>query len=214
MLLVLALLLAPAAHAVERPDPARFESEIRAFEQADSLAPAPRGAVVFYGSSSIRMWHPRLAGDFAGTAVVGRGFGGSTMGEAAYWAKRVLRPLAPKAIVLYEGDNDIEMGLTPGQVLADFDSLRARLDPKTRVYVLAIKPSVARWAHWPVMQELNRAFAARAKTSRGRLVYVDVATPMLGKDGLPRLELFLEDNLHLSAAGYDLWAERVRKAIR
>ena len=49
---LLALLVAPRpGAAIDRPDPARFESEIRAFEVADSTAPAPRGAVVFYGSS-------------------------------------------------------------------------------------------------------------------------------------------------------------------
>ena len=35
-----------------------------------------------------------------------------------------------------------------------------------------------------------------------RLVYVDVFTPMLGEDGLPRAELFVSDQLHLSHAGY------------
>ena len=214
---VLAVLAAPrSSAAVDRPDPARFESEIRAFEIADSTDRAPRGAVVFYGSSSVRMWHPRLAADFPGITVVGRGFGGSTMGEAVHFVPRVIAPLAPRAIVLYEGDNDIEMGRTPDEVMADFDSLLAALQtaaPKTRVYVIGIKPSPARWQHWSRMRETNRRFVERCKLATWRLAYVDVATPMLGTNSRPRPELFLEDGLHLNAAGYDLWRDVVGRAL-
>ena len=71
------------------------------------------------------MWQPRLAADFPGITVVGRGFGGSTMGEAVHFVPRVIAPLAPRAIVLYEGDNDVDVGRTPDEVMADFDSLLA-----------------------------------------------------------------------------------------
>ncbi len=37
------------------------------------------------------------------------------------------------------------------------------------------------------------------------LDYIDVFSPMLGKDGKPRAELFVEDRLHLNGAGYRLW---------
>ena len=34
---------------------------------------------------------------------------------------------------------------------------------------------------------------------------MDVFTPMLGADGKPRPELFVEDGLHLTPEGYALW---------
>ena len=40
-----------------------------------------------------------------------------------------------------------------------------------------------------------------------RLGYIDVFTPMLGEDGRPRPELFIEDKLHLNAKGYALWKQ-------
>lgn len=199
--------------AVDRPDPTRFATDIQAFTVADSTSPAPRSAVVFYGSSSIRFWHPRLATDFPQLTVVGRGFGGSTMPEAVHWLPAAVIPLAPRALVLYEGDNDIAMGRTPDEVMADFDSLLAGLPRATRLYVIAIKPSVARWEHWPQMREVNRRFAARCKKEKKRLFYVDVATPMLGPDGRPRSTLYLQDRLHLNAAGYDLWRDVAGKAL-
>jgi lysophospholipase L1-like esterase len=36
---------------------------------------------------------------------------------------------------------------------------------------------------------------------------------MLGRDGLPRVDLFREDCLHLNEAGYALWAEVVRPEL-
>lgn len=216
MRFVLALLLvlaAPArALAVPPPDPARFAEEIRAFARADSAGIAEVRPVVFYGSSSIRMWHDRLAADFAPLPVVGRGFGGSTMSEAAFWVDRVVAPLRPWAVVLYEGDNDLEMGRTPDEVLRDFDLLVAKLratSPSTHLFVLSIKPSEARWAKWPAMRETNARLAAVCARSPERMTFVDVARPLLGDDGRPRPEMYLEDRLHLTARGYDAWRSRL-----
>jgi lysophospholipase L1-like esterase len=37
------------------------------------------------------------------------------------------------------------------------------------------------------------------------VTYVDLFTPMLGRDGRPRAELFGGDGLHMNSAGYALW---------
>ena len=44
--------------------------------------------------------------------------------------------------------------------------------------------------------------------------YIDVYTPMLGQNGLPRPELFREDSLHLSSTGYALWRSVIRPFVR
>lgn len=41
--------------------------------------------------------------------------------------------------------------------------------------------------------------------------YVDTATPMLGKDGKPRPDLFAKDGLHLNKAGYREWNAVVKR---
>ncbi len=216
--LALLLLALPArASAVPPPDPARFAGEIRAFAVGDSLAPVPRNALVFYGSSSIRMWHDRLAADFAPLSVVGRGFGGSTMSEAAHYVDRVVAPLHPWGVVLYEGDNDIEMGRTPEQVVAAFDLLVAKLRtklPKVHVFMLAIKPSGARWAKWPAMQATNSMLEAICRRPGSRMTFVDVATPLLAADGVPRPAMYLGDRLHMTPAGYDAWRSVLGPVLR
>jgi lysophospholipase L1-like esterase len=37
---------------------------------------------------------------------------------------------------------------------------------------------------------------------------------MLNEEGTPVKELFIEDGLHMSKAGYDLWANEIKKYIQ
>lgn len=101
-----ALLL--AAHATaQAPDPARFEAAIRAFEKQDQDKPPPRGAIVLTGSSSIARWNNQAAEALAPLTVIPRGFGGSVMRDVRHYLDRVALVYKPRAILIYEGDNDI-----------------------------------------------------------------------------------------------------------
>ena len=83
-------------------DPAKWEKEIAAFEQADREHPPEKGGIVFTGSSTIRRWKT-LAADFGGERVVNRGFGGSQMEDSAYYVGRILVPHEPAAVVIFAG---------------------------------------------------------------------------------------------------------------
>lgn len=197
------------------PDPTRWEDAVRAFEASDLAAPPPADALLCIGSSSMRMWHETIEADLAPLAVIPRGFGGSTMYDVLHFAGRIVLPYRPRAVLLYEGDNDIDSGVPPQRVAAVFaefvSQVHAQL-PQTRIHVLSIKPSPARWSKWPQMQAANALLQA-ACAGDSTLAYVDVATPMLGPDGRPRSDLFLADQLHLSARGYALWTEVVRREV-
>jgi lysophospholipase L1-like esterase len=223
-LLAVAVLVATAAapwtarpaDAPAWPDPQRFAADVAAFVRADSASPPPAGAIVCVGSSSMRFWHPTIAADLAPLAVVPRGFGGSTAHDVVAWLEPLVLAPRPRAVLLYEGDNDIEAGLDPQTVAAEFDTLIARTRaalPGTRFYVLSVKPSPARWALWPRMAETNVLLRQRcAADSLSR--YVDVATPMLDPaGGRPRPALFLPDSLHMTPAGYAVWTRVVRAAL-
>jgi lysophospholipase L1-like esterase len=172
-------------------------------------APSP---VVFYGSSSIRMWDS-LQADFSDARVVNCGFGGSTMEACAWFFARVVRPLNPSAVVLYAGDNDLGDGHQPEFVLEQLGKLLAQLDasggPPVPLALLAIKPSPARWSLRGAIERTNAGLRARA-SERPCTRYVDVYTPMLER-GQPRSELFLDDGLHLSQRGYALWREVLQR---
>jgi lysophospholipase L1-like esterase len=199
--------LAAAARASEvpDPDPERFDTEIRAFEAWDQQNSSPPGAVLFVGSSSIRMW--QTAESFPKVPAINRGFGGSHVSDVNHFAERIVVKYKPRLIVFYAGDNDIASGKPLQQVFNDFQAfvqlVHKRL-PKTRILYLPIKPSRARWPLWPKMQQAN-AHVATLAASDDQLDYVDTATPMLGDDGEPRRELFLDDGLHLNDNGYAVW---------
>jgi lysophospholipase L1-like esterase len=43
---------------------------------------------------------------------------------------------------------------------------------------------------------------------------VDVGSVLLGKDGKPRRDFFEKDGLHLSPAGYRLWAQKLQPLLK
>ena len=81
-----------------------WEDEIVAFEAAGAEAPPEPGAIVFTGSSSIRLWST-LSADMAPMRVLNRGFGGAHMAHVVEFADRIVTPYAPRAVVVYAGDN-------------------------------------------------------------------------------------------------------------
>jgi lysophospholipase L1-like esterase len=213
-LVTLVACLLPSALAEEKADFARWEKDIAAFEKQDRDNPPPKNAVVFVGSSSIRMWN--LPRSFPDTEVINRGFGGSQLADAAHFAPRIVVKYEPRLVVLYAGDNDIAAGKGPERVAADFrdfvGAVRKGL-PKARILFLSIKPSPRRWALREKAAKANALIEEQCKQDEG-LLYLDVATPLLGKDGRPRPELFREDGLHLNARGYELWAAVLRPHLK
>jgi lysophospholipase L1-like esterase len=196
----------PQVRAEDRPAAVPWESAIEAFEKQDSEKQPPKNAIVFVGSSSIRLWD--LAKSFPGKAVINRGFGGSQLADSVRFAPRIVVKYEPRLAVLYAGDNDLALGKSPEQVHADFRAFVEVVHkalPQTTIAFLSIKPSLARWRLVDKIQKANALIEASCKGQK-RLRYIDVFTPMVGDDGRPRRELFAPDGLHLNAKGYELWA--------
>ena len=210
---LLALVLLPLA-APAQPAPAPFENEIKAFEQADAQSPPPKDAVLFVGSSSIRLWKT-LAEDFPGLKVINRGFGGSQVSDSLRYADRIIFPYRPKLIVFYAGDNDIAAGKSPNQVLQDFKALAAKVRealPETRILYVSIRPSLARW-HLQGRQWLANQLLKQFADEDQAVEYVDVVPVLVGADGVPRADLLVADKLHLNADGYRAWTAVIRPAV-
>jgi lysophospholipase L1-like esterase len=191
----------------------RWAEEIAKFEAADEATPFPPGGIVFVGSSSIRMWD--LASAFPGLPVLNRGFGGTQILDSVRHVERLVIRHKPATVVFYAGDNDLSAGRSPQQVQADFAAFAGRVHaalPSTRIAFIGIKPSIARWALIAKVRQANRR--VRDFCDRDdRLGFVDVDAAMLGWDGKPRPELFLEDGLHMTPKGYAIWNMLVRPFI-
>jgi len=187
-------------------DHAQWQADIAAFQAEDDAHPPAPGAVLFIGSSSIRFWKT-LATDFPGVRTLNRGFGGSEIDDATFFADRIVAPYHPRAIVMYAGDNDLEDGVSPSHVRDNFAAFvrKARsFDPGVPVAFIAIKPSMARKVLLPQIREANALVREYAATQKG-VAYLDVFTPMLGQDGQPQPQWFIADGLHMNRKGYVLW---------
>lgn len=193
---------------------AKWESAIAAFEEQDrEQLPAP-GGIVFVGSSSIRLWD--LERDFPGLPAINRGFGGSQVVDSTHFAPRIVIPYQPRIVVLYAGDNDIAQEVTPCQVYENFRAFTATIHeslPETRILYIAIKPSIKRWHLVHRVRAANALIRADCEEDE-RLTFIDIDAPMLGEDGQPRKELFVEDGLHLSPEGYAVWADVLRPHLK
>lgn len=193
-----------------RPDP--FAAEIAAMRAAARAATPPSGAVLFCGSSSIRMW-TQLAQDMAPFTVVNRGFGGSSISDVVRHFDVVAAVPAPRAIVFYAGDNDLELRRAPARIVGDFERfmrLKTRRFGDVPVFFVSIKPAPSRAYARVAREQVNATIRQRALERRD-LLYVDIAGPMLAAGRLEHL--FLEDQLHLSRAGYEVWRDVVRDAL-
>ncbi len=204
----------PAIQAADKPATSRWEKEIEAFEKQEKDRPVPKNAIVFVGSSSVRLW--KLDKSFPDIDVVNRGFGGSQLADAVQFAPRLLFKQQPRLVVLYAGDNDLAAGKTPEQVAADFQEFVQVVHkelPKTKIVYLSIKPSPSRWKLADKVVKANTLIAESCKKDE-RLTFVDVYKPMLGPDDKPRPELFREDNLHMNDKGYELWTMLLKPYLK
>ena len=213
LLVVFWISLVLKAQDAPKDGPARWEETIRGFEDWDRKNSFPSDAVLFVGSSSIRLWPTRES--FPELPVINRGFGGSQISDVNYYARRIVLPYEPKVIVFYAGDNDIAAGKSARQVCDDYKAfteiVHAKL-PRTRIIFVCIKPSRSRWTLWPVMSEAN-AMVKELCGKDSRLYYFDAASPLLDNEGLPKVELFLPDKLHLNGEGYKVWSGSLRPVI-
>jgi lysophospholipase L1-like esterase len=217
MMLVLASIVAATVGLdAQKPiDPNRFEPDIQKFEAADKANPPARGGIVFIGASSFARW-TNLAESFPGLQVVNRGFGGSELSEAVKYAPRVVLPLSPRIVVLYAGENDLNRGLTPDVIAADFGRFSQLIHtslPSARIVIIGLKPSPLRWKLREGMQQTNTRIRTQCAADR-QCTYVDPWPSMIGKDGTPKPEFFVEDGLHLTPEGYKAWAVMLRPHLQ
>ena len=196
-------------------DPTRFEEAILAFEAEAKTSMPPEGAIIVTGSSSIRRWDTMKA-DLAPLTVIPRGFGGSAMADVLHYVDRLVIPYKPRAVVIYEGDNDTGIfGVPPMTIASELERIVAKIHaalPQTRVYVMSVKPSLARWENWDKAQETNVLYK-KLVTQDDLLTYIDVATPFLRVDGKVMDDIFVDDGLHLNEKGTRIWATTIKSAL-
>jgi lysophospholipase L1-like esterase len=182
---------------------------------AQKSPPAP-GGIICVGSSHMQYWKSVLA-DLAPLTVHNFGIGGSRMNQAAdLFIDNLAIPFKPRAVILYEGSNDINAGTKPEEVLANFRKLYGKLHaalPQTRLYVLGVVPSPGkRFEKIADLKQTNELLAKECDTQPW-MKFIDVTSPLLGADGKPKEELFKPGDIHMLPAGYAVWKSVIAPVV-
>lgn len=193
----------------------RFEKEILAFEASDKTNPPPKNAILFLGSSSIRLWKT-LAQDFPQHQVINRGFGGSQIVDSTHFLERIVLPYEPAVIVFYAGGNDINAGKSAETVASDYAAFVAKVReklPKTKIAYISIAGNPARWAQVERVRAANQLIRTWIAAQPG-LSFIDVFPHMMGPEGLPKPDIFVADKLHMNDKGYVIWKRVVGEHLK
>ncbi|TXF79185.1 GDSL-type esterase/lipase family protein [Chryseobacterium sp.] len=208
------LLFFLTSHAQEKP---AFYEDIQHFKQLDLNTPPPKNAIFFVGSSSFTKWTD-VNDYFPGKTIINRGFGGSSLKDLNFYAEELLKPYAPKQIIIYCGENDFatDETLTPRQVFRRYKTFYSeirKLYPEIPVSYVSIKLSPRRENFWPKFIATNtliEKFMIRKKNAD----YIDITAAMNGPDGKVRKDLFLEDMLHMKPEGYRIWKKQMEPYLK
>ena len=182
---------------------------------AQKESPAP-GGIICIGSSHMQFWKT-VREDLAPLTVHNFGIGGSRMNQAAdLFIDNLAIPFKPRAVILYEGSNDINAGTKPETVLANFRKLYGKLHaalPHTRLYVLGVVPSPGkRFEKIADLKQTNELLAKECATQPW-MKFIDVTSPLLGADGKPKEELFKPGDIHMLPAGYAVWKSVIAPVV-
>ncbi len=194
----------------------RYEDQIKDLEEKAAADTLSEVDVVFFGSSSIRLWKG-LEEMMNPLRVVNRGYGGATLRDIHYNYKRVLAHYRPKAFVIF-CDNDIagnDNDLTAGGVLDHYRMLFLRLGqdyPGTPVFFLSWKYSELRAGLRQKQKMVNQLIEEYASVSP-QVTFVDVNSLLLNEDGSVNSSLFESDNLHINREGYLLWTSLLKPQL-
>tara|TARA_B110000014_G_scaffold264467_1_gene266418 strand:- start:249 stop:1001 length:753 start_codon:yes stop_codon:yes gene_type:complete len=192
----------------------RFDDDISNFVFEDSKKMPPLNSFLFIGSSSIRYWES-LKEDMAPFLVINRGFGGAHIAHVNKHFSNIVEPYMPKAIIFFCGSNDINALKNPMKVVEEFRDFYAKTQlafEDTKVFVISIKPSIAR-DHQRKKQNLWNEAVRRFAKNEENLVFIDIVPSMM-TDGKANPVFFTEDGLHMNKKGYALWTKIVKSILK
>lgn len=191
-----------------------YEDEVRRLEK-ERLITGRNPDVIFYGSSSIRMWDS-LNLDFKHAEVVNLGFGGSTLAACVWFFERVMLHYNPRALVVYAGDNDLGDGRHPEEIFIFFQQLMLKVANRfgeLPCYFVSLKPSLSRWHKADQLRYTNNLIESEIIKLSNNWKFIDVFKKMLDKSGQPERSYFMDDRLHLSEKGYQLWGDIINQFL-
>ncbi len=183
----------------------QYTSTIEHFEQLDRENPPKPGGTLFVGSSTFTKWTqiPTVFKEFDAT---NRAFGGSVSADQLKYMDRIVLPRKPGKIVYYCGENDIAAGAPAEQVAQNFAKFVEHVHetlPQTKIYFVSMKICPSRIRFEQTVRKGNDLVRAYTQQDPRRLRFIDINPVILDAEGKPLPGIYILDNLHFNAKGYE-----------
>ncbi len=221
IVLFVALLLFPlVANGQWRPAKRtkHYAERMNVFRKEGKLAV---GKVIMFGDS-----HMEYGGNWnrffdAGQLIVNRGIAGDdAMGM--YHRLRMIIKAKPRAVFFDCGTNDLSYGLSVDEVFKDVVKVLEELHrrcPQTEIFVCSLLPLCPEKGVWKLMQgkeQLIQALNRKLKqySMEKGFTFIDLYDKVVLPANRERMcPVFSRDGLHLSEAGYEVWARAMRRYL-
>lgn len=191
----------------------KWTEDMKRIAKLDAAEKDPDNAILFLGSSSIRLWED-IASDMKPWPVISRGYGGAKFSDLAVLAPQIVKPHKFRAVAIFVG-NDVtgdKEDKSPEEVVKLFEhvvgTVRAH-SPDATVFMIAVTPTPKRWAAWDKIQQVNAGLKKSCEAGKD-LHFISTADKYLNAEGGPMPELFKEDKLHQNRDGYARWSKLIQ----
>jgi len=197
--------------------PWKYDTSFARFDSLNKVEKHSDSALLFFGSSYIRMWQ-NIRNDISYNDIIHRGFGGCNLRDVAYYIDRIVASHHPKGIFFYVGNDivDANSDKDPEQVLELFKFIVQEIrvkQPLIPITWLKISPSEKRWKVWDKVQQANSLIDAYCNT-QANLYTISFQNHFLGADGLPITSLYKNDKLHYNEQGYKVWGDAIKSEVK
>ena len=194
-----------------------WEKDMQKFDSLNAVNDYADNAILFAGSSSIRIWK-NIEQDMAPYPVIQRGYGGASFTDLAYYIERIVYPHQFKALVVFAG-NDIwgkETDRNPAEITRLMEHIVKRVGKKygtTPIFVIEV-------THVPVRGHLVAEIEAENQALKAvcdkyaHVHWIPTKQIYLTPEGKVNTALFGKDNTHQNPEGYQLWTEAIKKKVK
>jgi lysophospholipase L1-like esterase len=164
--------------------------------------------LVFTGSSIMAMWET-LAEFFPSDEVLNTAVSGSQTHELLGRLDELVISHAPSVVCYYCGSNDINWGVPAATIVENVLETYRRIHtalPQTQFVYLSIILAPQKRERWDVVNDANRQLS-RFQAHGYR--FIDLNPLFFLPDGSPRMDFYVEDQLHLTPAAYAAMGEKL-----
>ena len=147
--------------------------------------------------------------------VFNSAFGGSKTGDVLDHIEKIVFPYTPKIIVYYCGSNDVNGVSQAARIFGGFMEFAERVAeklPDTRIYYVSITHAPQKQGRWGTVDSIN-ALVKEYYARTPKREFIDVNPILFDVEGKPRMDLYVEDKLHLRERAYVEFAAKIKPIL-